>query len=77
MMCEGHLVESSITIEGDDGEWQHVIVRDVHPEVDGDVVDGTVFNVELSAETYASFDLEQARAFIEACQDILNRYDTV
>lgn len=60
-----------------DGDYieQDITVRDSKPEVDGDTVDGDVFSVDLTEDIYVAFDIEQARAFIEACQEILSRYD--
>lgn len=78
MMCDGHVLHADQTEldTRNDKPRTEIVVMDSRPEVDGDMVEGTVLAIEIrDANIEISFDLEDSRAFIEACQEILNRYD--
>lgn len=78
MMCRGHLVNADFSkaSTGDDLAGYEMHVLDAGPEVDGDVVSGLVLTLEVRGlDIDISFDLDDTRAFVEACQEILDRYD--
>lgn len=75
MMCDGHVVRATV-YKGGDSIDKDIVVRDSKPDVDGDIVEGEVFSIDLDDEISVAFGLDEARVVIEACQEILDRYDT-
>jgi hypothetical protein len=83
MMCKGHLIEGEFTADIESNQSSaDVVVQDGEPEVEGDTVSGIVLELDIrpggeSRGMLVGFDLDQTRAFIEACKEILDRYDEV
>jgi hypothetical protein len=78
MMCTGHLIYSSRrTIKtGEDLQRTELAIIDAKPDVVGDMVEGAVLEIEIrESDVVLKFDLNETRELIEACQDILSRYD--
>jgi hypothetical protein len=79
MMCDGHLIQT-VTYDAEnsgDSTAADLYVIDAKPDSDEDSVDGDVIELRIGGDKAPSIslDLDQSRAFIEACQEILNRYD--
>lgn len=79
-MCRGFMVDATLGFGGDNYDTKSVtlLITDEKPEVEPDSVTGDVFAIQIGEGNDAeslTFDIEQARAFLEACQDILDRYD--
>lgn len=80
--CRGFIIDATLGYGGENYATKSVTlyVKDEDPEVDGDTVGGEVLGIQIGEGTDAEtlmFDLDQTRAFIEACQNILARYDDV
>jgi hypothetical protein len=69
-------------VTNQDGHGIDVLILDAKPEIteleDSIEIDGDILQIQIGSQEdapYIGFDFDQAKAFIEACQEILDRYD--